>query len=165
MGILLYVICCFSLVAFNIFSLSLIFISLITMCLWVFLLGFILCGTLCASWTWVFPFTKLRKVFGFNLFKYFLRPFLFLFSFWDPYNANIGAFNAVLEISETVFISFHSFFFILFCDSIFLLSVFQLTYSFFCLLFCYWFFWVSFSFQLWYCPSLVVCSLNILAPC
>ena len=35
------------------FSLNLSFISLINMCLGVFLLGFILCGTLCASWTWV----------------------------------------------------------------------------------------------------------------
>ena len=32
-GVLLYVICCFSLVAFNILSLSLIFIILITLCL------------------------------------------------------------------------------------------------------------------------------------
>ena len=43
MGIPLYVICCFSLVAFNIFSLYLIFDSLINMCLsvwWVFMLLF-----------------------------------------------------------------------------------------------------------------------------
>ena len=51
MGIPLYVICCFSLAAFNIFSLYLIFDSLINMCLGVFLLGFILYGTLCTSWT------------------------------------------------------------------------------------------------------------------
>ena len=50
MGIPLYVICCFPLAAFNIFSLYLIFDSLINMCLGVFLLGFILYGTLCASW-------------------------------------------------------------------------------------------------------------------
>ena len=49
MGVPLYVTCHFSLVAFNI--LSLIFVSLITMCLGMFLLGFILPGTLCASWT------------------------------------------------------------------------------------------------------------------
>ena len=53
MGVPLYIICHFSLVAFNILSLSLIFISLITMCLSVFLLGFILPGTLCTSWTWL----------------------------------------------------------------------------------------------------------------
>ena len=42
----MYVICQFSLVAFNILSLSLIFISLIIVCLGVFLLEFILPGTL-----------------------------------------------------------------------------------------------------------------------
>ena len=53
MGVPLYVICHFSLVAFNIFSLSLIFVSLITICLSVFLLVFILSGTLCTFCTWV----------------------------------------------------------------------------------------------------------------
>ena len=49
LGIPLCVICCFSLAAFNMFSLYLIFDTLINMCLGVFLLGFILYGTLCAS--------------------------------------------------------------------------------------------------------------------
>ena len=40
-------------VAFNIFSLSLIFVYLINMGLIVLCLWFILYGTLCASWTWV----------------------------------------------------------------------------------------------------------------
>ena len=40
------------LVAFNILSLSLIFVSLVAS-LSVFLLGFILAGILCASWTWL----------------------------------------------------------------------------------------------------------------
>ena len=47
MGFPLYVTRCFSLAAFNILSLCLVFVSLIIMCLWVFLLGFILYGTLC----------------------------------------------------------------------------------------------------------------------
>ena len=47
MGVTFYVITCLSLVAFNILSLSLIFVSLFTVCLIVFLLGFILPGTLC----------------------------------------------------------------------------------------------------------------------
>ena len=51
MGIPFYVICCFSLAAFNIFSLYLISDSLINMCLGMFLFGFVLYGTLCASWT------------------------------------------------------------------------------------------------------------------
>ena len=44
---------CFSLAAFNILSLYLVFVRLISMCLGVFLLGFILYGTLCDSCTWV----------------------------------------------------------------------------------------------------------------
>ena len=53
MGIPLCVICCFSLAAFNICSLCLIFVDLINTCLGVFHLGFILFGTLWFSWTWV----------------------------------------------------------------------------------------------------------------
>ena len=49
-GVPLYI-CLFSLVSFNI--LSLIFVSLATMCLIVFLLGFILTETHCACWTWL----------------------------------------------------------------------------------------------------------------
>ena len=52
MGIPLYVICCFSLVAFNIFFVSLIFVNLINMYLGLFLLWLILYG-LCTSQSWV----------------------------------------------------------------------------------------------------------------
>ena len=51
MGFPLDVTCCFSMAAFNIISLCLVFVSLISMGLGMFLLGFILYGTLCASWT------------------------------------------------------------------------------------------------------------------
>ena len=50
-GFPLYVTCCFYLAAFNILSLCLVFVSLINLCLGVFLLGFLLHGTLSASWT------------------------------------------------------------------------------------------------------------------
>ena len=43
-------VCCFSLAAFNICSLGLIFVNLINMHLGVFCLGFILFGTLWVSW-------------------------------------------------------------------------------------------------------------------
>ena len=55
-GVLWHVICHFSLVSFNILSWSLIFVSLMTVCLRVFLLEFILPGTLCASWIWLTVF-------------------------------------------------------------------------------------------------------------
>ena len=113
MGIPLYVIFCFSLAAFNIFSLDLIFVSLINMCLGVLLLGFNLSETLCFLDLGGYFLSHVREVFHYALFKYFLRPFLFLFFFWNPYNLNVGAFSVVPEVSEIVFNSFHSFFFIL----------------------------------------------------
>ena len=77
--------------------------------------------------------SHIREVFNYNLFKYFLSPFLFLFFFWDPYNSNVGVFNVVPEVSETVLSSFHSFFFIQLCSSYFHYFIFQVTYPFFCL--------------------------------
>ena len=133
MGISLYIICCFSLAAFNILSLYLIFDSLINMCLCEFLLGFILYGTVCFLDLINYFLSLNREVFNYNLFKYFLSPFLFLFFFWDPYTLNIGVFNVVLVVSETVLNSFHSFFFILLCSCFFQYCLFQVTYPFFCL--------------------------------
>ena len=54
-----------------------------------------------------------REVFNYNLFKYFLRPLLFSFCFWEPYNSNVGAFSVVPRVAETVLCSFLSFFFLL----------------------------------------------------
>ena len=94
----MYIICHFSLIAFNILSVSLIFVRLIIVCLDVFLLGFILPGTLCASWSWLiisYPmFEKFSESISSNIFS---GPFS-LFSFCDPYNENVGAFNLVLEV-------------------------------------------------------------------
>ena len=76
MGVLLYIICHFSLVAFNILSLCLIFVSLITTCLGVFLLEFILPGTLCASWTWfTISFSMLGKFSALISLNIFSGPF------------------------------------------------------------------------------------------
>ena len=79
------------------------------MCLSVFLLGFILYGTLHFLDLGGSFLCHVREVFDYNLFKYFLGSFLSLFSFWDPYNANVVALNVVPEVSQAVFISFHSF--------------------------------------------------------
>ena len=118
--------------AFNMCILCLSFVRLISMCLSMFLLGFIMLGTLCASWTWIDYFlSHVEEIFDYNLFKDFLRLFLFLFFFWYPYNLNVGAFNIVPDLSEILVISFHSFSFILLFSSYFQCSIFQLTYSFF----------------------------------
>ena len=80
MGFPLYFTCCFSLAAFNSYSLCLVFVSLISMCLGVFLLSFILYGTLCASWTWLtISFSMLGKFSTIICLKFFSYP-LFFFS-------------------------------------------------------------------------------------
>ena len=132
MGFHLYVTCCFSLDAFNILSLCLVFVSLISMCLGLFLLGFILYGTLCNSWTLLtIFFTMLGKFSAIISSKIFSYPF-FLFFFWDPYSLNVGAFDIVPEVSEIVLSSFHSFHFILLFRSYFHHFIFQFTDLFFC---------------------------------
>ena len=60
-------------------------ISLISMCLDVFLLGFILYGTFCASWTWLtISFPKLGKFSSIIFSKIFLHPFFFSSSSGTP---------------------------------------------------------------------------------
>ena len=82
-GIPLYVTCCFSLAAFNVFSLCLSFVSLIKGCLGIFLLMFILYGTLWVSWTWVaLSFPHFREIFNYCPLKYFLTFFPIVF-FWE----------------------------------------------------------------------------------
>ena len=112
MGIPLCVICCFSLAAFNICTLCLIFINLINMFLGVFRLGFILFGALWVSWTWVAIFFPLLGEFSTIISSgIFSCPFFFVFSFLDSYDLKVGVFNIDPEISEVVLISFNSFFF------------------------------------------------------
>ena len=85
MGFPLYVTCCFSLAAFNILSLYYIFVSFISMCLGVFLLGFILYGTLCASWTWLTTsFSMLGKFKTIISSKIFSYPLFFSSSSGTP---------------------------------------------------------------------------------
>ena len=78
MGFLLHVTCCFSLPAFNILSLCLVFVSLINMCLGVFSFGFILYGTLCVSWTQLtISSSTLGKISTIISSKIFSYPFFF----------------------------------------------------------------------------------------
>ena len=112
MGIRLHVICCFSLAAFNICSLCLIFVNLINMCLGVFCLGFILSWTLWVSWTWVaisFPILgKFSTIFSCPL---------FLSSSGTPMSQMLGHLTLSqrsLRLSSFVFILF-------FCSASFIL--------------------------------------------
>ena len=112
MGIPLYVICCFSLVAFNIFSLYLIFVSLINLCLSIFLVLFILNGTLCFLDMGDYFLSHVREIFYYDLFKYFLRPFLYLFFFWNPIIQMLVCltlFQRSLRLSSFLFILFSLF--------------------------------------------------------
>ena len=89
----------FSFFAFNILSLSFIFVSLITMFLSVFLLGFILPRTLCASWTWlIICFPMLGKFSAIISYNISCSPFS-LSSPVGPYNVNVRAVNVVQEVS------------------------------------------------------------------
>ena len=82
MGFPLYVTCCFSLAAFNILSLCLIFVSLISIVLVCFSLGLSCMGLFAPLGLDYFLF-HVGGIFNYNLLKNFLIPFLFLF-FWDP---------------------------------------------------------------------------------
>ena len=137
MGFPLYVTCCFSLAAFNILSLCLVFVSLTSMCLGVFLFGFTLWGTLCLLDLIDYYLFHVGEIFNYNLFKNFLIPFPFLF--WDPYNLNVGVFDIVRGLWDYPwFFSFFS-----------LYSALQKLFPSFCLpahrfilllqIFCYWF--------------------------
>ena len=99
----LCVICCFSLTAFNICSVCLIFFNFINMYLGVFRLGFILIGSLWVSWIWVaifFPILwKFSTIISSSIFSW---SFFFVFFFWDSYDLNVGTFNIVPEVSEVV---------------------------------------------------------------
>ena len=139
MGIPLCVICCFSLAAFNICSLCLVFVNLINICLGVFHLGFILFGTLWVSWPWVIISFPILGVFNYYLLKYFLMVFLFVFFFWNSYGSNVGMFDIVPEVSEVVLISFNSFFFFPLCFIYFYRFIFYLTYTVLPPLFSCWF--------------------------
>ena len=79
MGFPFYVTCCFSLAAFNNFSLGVVFVSLSSMCLGVFLLGFILYGTLCLFDLIDYFLFHVGEIFNYNPSKIFSYPF-FLFS-------------------------------------------------------------------------------------
>ena len=156
-SILLYVNCFFSLSAFKIFSLSLIVVSLINMCLGMFPFGFILYGIHCASCIWVrWSLSHVREVFGYYLFKYFLWPFLSLsFPSGTPVMqiwVHVKLSQSSLRLSSFLFIIFS-----LLCSAS-VISTSPLICLFVILppVFCSWFFLLNFLLQLLYFESLLV---------
>ena len=77
-----------------------------------------LLGTLCAPWTWLtVSFPMLMKFLAITSSNILSVPFLSLLSSETPITwMNVGSSN-VPEVFQVVFISFHSFFYILFCSS------------------------------------------------
>ena len=112
----MYVTCCFSLAAFNILSLCLVFVSLISMCLGMFLLGFILYETLCLLDLIDYYLCHTGEIFNYNLFKNFLIHFFFLSSFSGTpiirMLVHLICSQRTLRLSSVVFILFT-----LFCSS------------------------------------------------
>ena len=112
-GIPLSVIGCFSLTAFNICSLYLIFISVINMCLSVCFLEFFLYETLSFLVLIHYFLSQVREVFDYNLFRYFPRLFLLLFFFWDHCNLNVGGLMlSQRSLRLSLFLLIHFFFFL-----------------------------------------------------
>ena len=133
MGIPLCVICCFSLAAFNIYSLCLIFVNLINMCLGVFHLGIILFGTLWVSWTWVIiSFPILGK------FSTIISSSIFSWSFFLSSSSGTPVIRMLRHVTLSQrslklssFLLVHFSFFL--CFIYFYHSIFYLSYPIFCL--------------------------------
>ena len=110
MGIPSCVVCCFSLAAFNICSLCLIFVNLINIYFGYFTLGYPIWDSLGFLDLGGCFLPHFREISNYYLLKYFLMAFLFVFYFWNSYDSNVGVFDIVPEVSEVVIISFNSFF-------------------------------------------------------
>ena len=118
--------------AFKMLSLCLVFVSLITMCLVMFLLRLSCLGLFVPlGLEWLFLFPCWGK-FQLESLQKFSHTISFLLFFWDPYNLNVGAFDMVPEVSETVLRSSHSFYFILLFRSYFHYLSSSSLISFFC---------------------------------
>jgi len=133
MGIPLCVICCFSLAAFNICSLYLIFVNLINICLVVFHLVFILFGTLAfldLGGYFLPNFGKFSTIISSSIFS---QPFLLSSSSGTPMIRMLGHLTLSqrsLRLCSFLLIPFFFFFFPL-CFIYFHHSIFHLTYPIF----------------------------------
>ena len=117
MGIPLYTVCCFNLVAYNIFSLSLIFAALTTICLGVVLHGLTLFETLCFLCLYVCFLSQLRKVFSYESSNMFSVSFALSSPFGTPVMKML-----VCSMSSQRSVKL-PFLFILFFCSVFMISI------------------------------------------
>ena len=112
MGTPLCVICCFSLAAFNICSLCLIFVNLINMRLGMLQLRLILFGILWVSWAWVtISFSILRKFSTIISSSIFSWPFFLSSSSGTPMIRMLGCWTLSqrsLRLSSFLLILFYS---------------------------------------------------------
>ena len=132
MGVSLCITCCFSLAAFNILLLSLIFAISVTICLGMVLFGLILFGTLCFLDLDVCFLSQVRKVFQILCLQICSLLLCLSFPIWDPCNMNFSTLDVVLgSLKWSSFIYYLVF---LFSFSDFHYSVFQLTDPFLCII-------------------------------
>ena len=75
----------------------------------------------------VYFLCQIGEVFLHYLFKEIFNFSLLLFSFWHPYNSDIGTFQVVPEIPQPLFISLNSYFFILFQLDVYFFLFFQIV--------------------------------------
>ena len=109
MGFPVYVTGYFSLVAFNIISLGLVFFSLISVCLCVFLLGFILYLTLCLLDLMDYFLFHVGKIFNYNFFKKTSHNLSFSLLLLGPLLIECWCIDIIPEVSETILSFFHYF--------------------------------------------------------
>ena len=111
-----------------------------------------------------YSLSHFRENFNYIILKYFLITFLFVL-FWDNYDLNTEVFNVFPKVSEAVFISSSSFFF-LYSALCQLFSSFYLSVGLSgrLLQFCYWFPLMNISSQLLCCSLNIVYYLNLPGP-
>ena len=124
----------FSLAAFSILSLSLIFVIFIISCFGVFLFVFILYGTLCTSWSWMLvSFPRLGKFLA-VIYSNIFSGLLSLFSSGTPIMQILVHLMLSQRYLKLSFLFILFFFFFLFSWSDFHCSVFLHTGPFFCII-------------------------------
>ena len=126
MGTPLQVTASLSLAAFKILPLCSILGKVIMMCLGVCFLGSNFSGSLEDSWKSIF-LCRIGEALFHYFFKYVFNFLLFIFfSFWHPYDSDVGTFKVVPEVPKPLLIFLNSCFSILFWLKAFFFFLFQI---------------------------------------